>query len=82
MPHGHLAVIREQGVRDGIPIVDPQSGALLHALVRATRARRVLERGTAVGYSGVWMATALPAAGMRSTSSIAWLRCSGPTVFS
>jgi predicted O-methyltransferase YrrM len=67
LPHAELAVIRDEGVRQGIPIVDAQSGALLHALVRASRARRVLEIGTAVGYSGLWIATALPADGMLIT---------------
>ena len=67
LPHAQLAVIHDEGVRQGIPIVDPQSGALLHALVRASNARRVLEIGTAVGYSGLWIATALPADGMLIT---------------
>ena len=67
LPHAELAVIHDEGVRQGIPVVDPQSGALLHALVRAARARRVLEIGTAVGYSGLWMATALPPDGMLIT---------------
>ena len=67
LPHAQLAVIHDEGVRQGIPIVDPQSGALLHALVRASHAGRVLEIGTAVGYSGLWIATALPADGMLIT---------------
>ena len=70
LPHAELAVIHDEGVRQGIPVVDPQSGALLHALVRAARARRVLEIGTAVGYSGLWMATALPPDGMLILSLI------------
>ena len=37
---------------------------MLHALVtRLTGARRVLEIGTAIGYSTLWMATALPTDG-------------------
>ena len=67
LPHAELAVIRDEGSRQGIPIVDPQSGALLHALVKASRAQRALEIGTAVGYSGLWIATALPADGMLIT---------------
>ena len=67
LPHAELAVIHDEGVRQGIPVVDPQSGALLHALVRAAGAQRVLEIGTAVGYSGLWIATALPADGMLIT---------------
>lgn len=64
-PHPYLDVIAAESA--GIPIVDPQTGALLHALVRTKPAARVLEIGTAVGYSGLWMATALPAGGMLIT---------------
>ena len=58
LPHPQLDVIASES--SGIPIVDPQTGALLHALVRTKPSARVLEIGTAVGYSGLWMATALP----------------------
>ena len=64
-PHRQLDVIASES--SGIPIVDPQTGALLHALVRTKPSARVLEIGTAVGYSGLWMATALPDDGMLIT---------------
>ncbi len=67
LPHPELAVIHREGVAAGVPIVDPQSGALLHALVKASGATRVLEIGTAVGYSGLWIATALRTDGMLIT---------------
>jgi predicted O-methyltransferase YrrM len=67
LPHPELDVIRKEGVAQGIPIVDSQSGALLHVLVKSSNASRVLEIGTAVGYSGLWIATALPADGMLIT---------------
>ncbi len=38
-------------------------GRLLHVLVRAIGARRVLEVGTFLGYSAIWMARALPPGG-------------------
>lgn len=41
------------------------AGHLLHILVRAVRARRILEIGTSNGYSGIWLATALAATGGR-----------------
>ena len=63
LPHPELEVIQQEGVGQGIPIVDPLSGALLHALVKTSKATRVLEIGTAIGYSTLWMATALPADG-------------------
>lgn len=66
-PHPVLERIREEGVAAGVPIVDPLTGRLLHALVRATGAMRVLEIGTAIGYSTVWMATAMPPEGLLVT---------------
>lgn len=66
-PHPVLARIRSEGRDHGIPIVDPLTGALLHALTRALGATRVLEIGTAIGYSTVWMATALPPTGLLVT---------------
>jgi predicted O-methyltransferase YrrM len=66
-PHPVLARILEEGRANGIPVVDPLTGALLHALVRATAATRVLEIGTAIGYSTVWMAAALPSTGLLVT---------------
>jgi predicted O-methyltransferase YrrM len=64
LPHPVLARIRTEGLAAGVPIVDPLTGALLHGLTRAIGATKVLEIGTAIGYSTVWMATALPPAGL------------------
>jgi predicted O-methyltransferase YrrM len=66
-PHPQLDVIADEGRAAGLPIVDPHTGALLHALTRCTGAARVLEIGTAIGYSGLWIATALPDNGMLIT---------------
>ena len=62
-PHPQLAVIDREGRAEGLPLVYPDTGALLHTLARACGARRILEIGTAIGYSTLWMATALPADG-------------------
>jgi len=62
-PHPQLAVIDREGRAEGLPLVYPDTGALLHTLARASGARRILEIGTAIGYSTLWMATALPADG-------------------
>jgi predicted O-methyltransferase YrrM len=43
--------------------VEPETAALLAVLVRATRARRVLEIGTSNGYSTIWLADAAEATG-------------------
>jgi len=49
----------------GLPAisVSPSQGKLLHILAKASRARRILELGTLGGYSGIWLARALPADG-------------------
>ena len=43
--------------------VSPEEGAILRMLIRLVGARRVLEVGTLSGYSGIWMARALPSGG-------------------
>lgn len=48
--------------RPGIEI-SPSMGRLLHILVSATGARRVLEFGTLAGYSTIWLARAVGTAG-------------------
>jgi caffeoyl-CoA O-methyltransferase len=50
-----LARIEEEAHRENIPIVDVHEGALLSLLVKIARAKRVLELGTATGYSGLWL---------------------------
>jgi predicted O-methyltransferase YrrM len=60
LPHPELERVAVEGAAEGLPIVDAQLGALLHVLVRALQAKQVLEIGTAIGYSALWMATALP----------------------
>jgi predicted O-methyltransferase YrrM len=64
LPHPQLDVVAREGRAEGLPIVMPATGALLHALVRIGGARRILEIGTAIGYSTLWMATALPDEGL------------------
>lgn len=64
VPHPVLARIHAEGRASGVPTVDPLTGALLHALTAAISAGKVLEIGTALGASTVWLATALPATGL------------------
>jgi predicted O-methyltransferase YrrM len=48
---------------DRLRNVEPETAELLGVLVRATRARRVLEVGTSNGYSTVWLGDAAQAVG-------------------
>jgi predicted O-methyltransferase YrrM len=58
-----LSAIEVAGLRDGWPIVGAAEGSFLHILAKSMGARRILELGTAIGYSGTWFARALPADG-------------------
>jgi len=53
-----------------LPLVDAEVGALLRVLATSLHATRILEIGTAIGYSGIWLAGALPAGGMLLTLEI------------
>jgi predicted O-methyltransferase YrrM len=54
----------------GLPLVDAEVGALLRVLATSITASRILEIGTAIGYSGIWLARALPAGGMLVTMEL------------
>ena len=62
-----LREIADDGARQDLPLVDAEVGALLRVLAVSIGASRVLEIGTAIGYSGIWLAGALPAGGMLLT---------------
>lgn len=62
-----LADVARQGAEQDLPLIDAEVGALLRVLVKASGATRLLEIGTAIGYSGIWMAGALPPGGMLIT---------------
>ncbi|HZO78409.1 MAG TPA: O-methyltransferase [Solirubrobacteraceae bacterium] len=62
-PDPVLREMEQRAASDGIPIVVPQTGALLHVLALACAARRIVEVGTAIGVSTLYMARALPAGG-------------------
>ena len=65
-----LARVAAEGEALGLPIVNPAVGRFLEALVVATGPRRVLEIGTANGYSALWLARSLPADGQILTLEI------------
>jgi O-methyltransferase len=58
-----LAEMEAHGERDGIPIVVPETGALLAVLTAACGAKQVAEVGTAIGVSTLYVARQLPAGG-------------------
>jgi len=53
-----LIELEEEARREEIPIVGPIVGELLHILASVTQARRILELGTATGYSTIFLARA------------------------
>lgn len=62
-----LDVLREQeevARRRRIPIVGPIVGRWLHQLARMIGARRIFEMGSAIGYSTIWLALAVPEDGI------------------
>jgi len=60
-PHPALLAIERAAVPDNVPILDRAGGRVLAAL--AANRRRIVEVGTAFGYSTLWMALAQPAGG-------------------
>jgi predicted O-methyltransferase YrrM len=62
-----LLDLARAGAEQDLPLVDAEVGALLRVLAYSVSAKRILEIGTAIGYSGIWLAGALPAGGMLLT---------------
>jgi predicted O-methyltransferase YrrM len=62
-PDPVLADMEQHAARERIPIVVPQTGALLHVLALACGAARIVEVGTAIGVSTLYLARALPPGG-------------------
>jgi predicted O-methyltransferase YrrM len=64
-----LAAIRARHAALDLPPIhiSADEGKLLHVLLRAVQARLVLELGALAGYSGVWLARALPVGGRLTT---------------
>jgi predicted O-methyltransferase YrrM len=65
-----LTEIARAGAVADLPLVDAEVGALLRVLAVSIGATRILEVGTAIGYSGIWLAGALPAGGMLLTMEL------------
>jgi predicted O-methyltransferase YrrM len=63
-PDAVLLEMEEHARREDIPIVVPPTGALLGVLAAACGARRVVEVGTAIGVSTLYMARAMAPDGL------------------
>jgi predicted O-methyltransferase YrrM len=53
-----LAEIEAYAAERGIPIVGPAVGRFFTLLVQVSKARRIFELGSAIGYSTIWLARA------------------------
>ena len=62
-PDEVLAEMEAHAARDGVPIVHAPTGQLLAVLAAALGARTVVEVGTAIGVSTLYLARALPEGG-------------------
>lgn len=62
-PDPLLLELEQHGRQDGISIVSRETGRFLSTIVAAMQANRILEIGTAYGYSTLWMALAQPRMG-------------------
>lgn len=58
-----LDEIEKKALEDRVPIIRKETAALLRALIYGIRPMRILEIGTAVGYSALLMCQAMPAGG-------------------
>src|SRR4051812_47582121 len=67
LPDSQLEEMARTGVKQDLPLIDAEVGGLLRVLATAIGATRMLEIGTAIGYSGIWLAGALPPGGMLIT---------------
>lgn len=56
---GILSELEQVAKERHVPIVGPLVGRFLYILAKASRAKRVLEIGTAIGYSAIWFGLAV-----------------------
>jgi caffeoyl-CoA O-methyltransferase len=54
-----LEKMEEYAGSHAVPIIGPLVGRLLYNLAKASQSRKILEIGTAIGYSGIWLARAV-----------------------
>ena len=64
-----IAHARAQSIEIGVDPVSPATGAQLAAIAAATNAKTIIEIGTGVGVSGLWMLAGAPGADLTSIDS-------------
>jgi predicted O-methyltransferase YrrM len=67
---GLLGDIRSEGIEEGVPVIAVETARLLEILVKVRKPERVLEIGTAVGFTAILMAVGIAAEGMIDTIEI------------
>jgi len=67
-----LRYVRQQTAAHGLPLINLEANEarLIQQLVRLSAAERVVEVGTLAGYSGIWIARALPEHGKLITIEV------------
>src|SRR5438046_6871147 len=55
---GVLLDIEAHAERENVPIIGPLEGQFLYTLALACKAKDILDVGTAIGYSAMWLALA------------------------
>jgi len=58
-PNDILTDIERTGVKRDVPLIGPSVGRLLYVICKMAGIKRVLELGTANGYSAIWLARAV-----------------------
>jgi predicted O-methyltransferase YrrM len=70
-PRSHFLIEIERACKErGLEPVPPEVGAFLAFLVKTCKRKHVLEIGTCVGYSAIWMAQSLPSDGLIETIEV------------
>ncbi len=57
-----LSRLEEEAAKEGIPIIQLASAQVMRMLVKLHKPKAILEIGTAIGYSTIWLAEAAPEA--------------------
>lgn len=63
-----LKEMEEQALKETIPVVTPMVGNFLGLLIEMNQSKHVLEIGTAIGYSTIWLARAVEKVAGRVTT--------------